>query len=149
MLIIVGTSSLRCLTTSQQVGLLLKTLYGLCQLPTYISHKIKELGFRPCEGDHSVFVNAQGAVIVVYVDDLAIFGKSKEAMQRVKTELMYAYNMRDLGPLKSYAGIQIERCQGGVFIQQSNSTLSILDKFGVGKCDPVHVPFELKTALVP
>ena len=88
---------------------LLRALYGLCQSPREwwkeISAKLKLLGFIPCKGDHSVFVNDQGVIIIVYVDDIAVFAKESDSLAAVKTTLMNAYKMRDLGGLKTFTGV--------------------------------------------
>ena len=67
---------------------LLKALFGLCQSPREwwqdISRLLEKMGFKPCQADYSVFVNPQGVVIIVYVDDIALFAAKPNAIQTTK-----------------------------------------------------------------
>ena len=77
------------------VTLLLKTLYGLGQSPREwyqsVYNLLIKIGFRAYESDRSVFVNNAGIVIIMYVDDIVLFGKDKQAVASVKTQLTNTY----------------------------------------------------------
>ena len=55
-----------------------KSLYGLCQSANLWHWKITgflmKIGFRPTTADLSVFINNQGLIIALYMDDIVIFG---------------------------------------------------------------------------
>jgi hypothetical protein len=132
---------------------LLKALFGLCQSPREwwrdISRKLAEMGFKQCQADHSVYVNPEGVVIIVYVDDIALFADSTGKIESAKTQLMSAYKMRDIGDLQVFTGIQILRLPGKVFIHQKDYALNILEKFGFATSKTVRVPFDEKVVLQP
>ena len=132
---------------------LLKALFGLCQSPREwwqdISRLLAKMGYTRCQADHSVFVNPQGVVIIVYVDDIALFAKEPKAIEAAKQQLMATYRMKDLGNLQTFTGIQILRLPGKVFIHQQNYIRHILDKFGFTDSRPVKVPFDDKVVLKP
>ena len=136
---------------------LLKALYGLCQSPREwwmdFTGKIKKLGFRQCRADYSVFVNDEGVVLIIYVDDIALFAKEPKAIQAAKDELMSAYKMRDLGVLNTFIGIQIERLpNGNVFLHQTKYAKDILERFGFtienGSKHGASTPFESTLVIV-
>ena len=63
---------------------LLKALFGLYQSPREwwqdISRLLAKMGFMPCQADHSVFVNPQGVVVIIYIDDIALFVENPDAI---------------------------------------------------------------------
>jgi hypothetical protein len=132
---------------------LLKALFGLCQSPREwwldISRKLKQMGFTQCKGDPSVYVNPDGVVIIIYVDDLALFADEKAKIDAAKQQLMDAYKLRDLGRLQTFVGIQILRLPGKVFIHQRDYTNSILERFGFNGMRSVRVPMDDKSVLAP
>jgi hypothetical protein len=93
-----------------------KPLYGLKQSPRAWNLKIhaflETLGFNNCHGDHSVYHKLgqeYRLYIVLYVDDLIITGNSLEKLQELKSNLSSKFEMKDLGELKFYLGIKVER----------------------------------------
>jgi hypothetical protein len=56
--------------------------------------------------------------------------------------------MRDLGELKTFVGIQIERLpNGGVFIHQTDYSRQILDRFGITAGNAAKLPYDKKLVL--
>ena len=132
---------------------------ALCQSPREwwkdLTGKIKKLGFRQCRADYSVFVNDEGVVLlIIYVDDIALFAKEPKAIQAAKDELMSAYKMRDLGQLNTFIGIQIERLpNGNVFLHQTKYASDILERFGFaienGSKHGASTPFDAALVIAP
>lgn len=54
--------------------------------------------------------------MLVYVDDIIISGKDYDALTSFKTYLGDCFNMRDLGPLKYFLGIEVSRGADGLFL---------------------------------
>ena len=81
------------------VCLLPKTLYGLCQPPREwymaVATLLLQMGFRVCPADSSVFVHDDGVVIIVYVDDMLLFGKDKQLVASTKKQLCEMRDMSD------------------------------------------------------
>lgn len=65
-----------------------KTRYGLCPSPPEwwknLTSRIKKLGFRQCRADYSVFVNNDGVVTVIYVDDIALSARLQSLFKQQK-----------------------------------------------------------------
>jgi Reverse transcriptase (RNA-dependent DNA polymerase) len=95
---------------------LLKGIYGLKQAGRIwhqkLDKELQEMDFVKVWCDHSIWVYQKGdnkVIIPVFVDDLTIASKSKEAVQTVKDELGKRFKLRDLGPTSFLPGVSIER----------------------------------------
>ncbi|KAL6329631.1 hypothetical protein AAG906_022852 [Vitis piasezkii] len=50
--------------------------------------------------------------------------------------------MKDLGPLKYFLGIEVSRSSEGIFLSQRKYALDILQETGMSGCQPVNTPIE-------
>ena len=81
---------------------LLKGMYGLKQSGR-IWHKkldkeLQDMGFNKMKCDHSIWIYQKDGIkviIPVFVDDMTIMSKSKDAVQGVKDELKKKFKLRD------------------------------------------------------
>ena len=137
--------------TPDWVWRLRKSLYGLKQAGRCWHEKLhsvlSKLGFERLSCEHSVWVYLRDGVrliIPVFVDDITIAGKSKEAIQRVKDDLKAHFKLRDLGPTSWLLGVQIERDRSkrSLSISQRQYSLDILERYGFSNCDPVGTPMD-------
>ncbi|KAG7588726.1 Integrase catalytic core [Arabidopsis suecica] len=126
-----------------------KAIYGLKQSPRAWYHKLsstlKANGFKKSESDHTLFTlqNDQGIVVVlIYVDDLIISGSNKEGIKSIKTSLHNAFDIKDLGVLKYFLGIEVCRSPEGLFLSQRKYTLDLLKLTGKLGAKPVSTPLE-------
>jgi len=93
-----------------------KSLYGLKQSPRAWNQKLdaffKNIEFMKSEADPSVYVVQVGDVkffIVVYVDDLILVCNDQNKLLQIKEELSKKFEMKDLGELHFFLGIEVER----------------------------------------
>ena len=137
--------------TPDWVWRLRKSLYGLKQAGRCWHEKLhsvlSKLGFERLSCEHSVWVYLRDGVhliIPVFVDDITIAGKSKEAIQQVKDDLKAHFKLRDLGPTSWLLGVQIERDRSkrSLSISQRQYSLDILERYGFSNCDPVGTPMD-------
>jgi Reverse transcriptase (RNA-dependent DNA polymerase)/GAG-pre-integrase domain/gag-polypeptide of LTR copia-type len=135
---------------------LLKGLYGIKQGPRLWSQKLhtalSEIGFRRLECDHSVFVYERDGVkmvVPVHVDDLVFASKSKEAIEKVKSDLRARFKIRDQGPTSLILGVQLERDRETrtVRLSQPNYIQSILESFRMQDCNGTRTPMDDKARL--
>ena len=67
---------------------LLKGLYSLKQSTAVwqevLTNRLRSLGYYPLHADLCAWQNKVGLVVAVYVDDLALFGLTKEALSLLK-----------------------------------------------------------------
>ncbi len=99
-----------------------KSLYGLKQSPRAWNQKIDALlnniQFVRNDEDFSVYVAQVGDVkffIVVYVDDLILVCDNKDKLSQVKEELSRKFEMKDLGDLHLFLGMEVEKVHNVCF----------------------------------
>ncbi|CAI5972357.1 unnamed protein product [Closterium sp. NIES-65] len=93
-----------------------KSIYGLKQAPRCWYQKLaavlEEMGFRTSSCDESLFLKGEGEKLVlflVYVDDILLFSSSIKEIQKVQQQLMENFKCKNLGEVKYYLGMHVER----------------------------------------
>jgi histone deacetylase 1/2 len=93
-----------------------KSLYGLKQFPRAWNQKLnvffKSIEVMKSEVDPSVYVAQVGDVkffIVVYVDDFILVCNNQNKLLQIKEELSQKFEMKDLGELHFFLGMEVER----------------------------------------
>ncbi|KAL0549968.1 hypothetical protein IC582_014463 [Cucumis melo] len=127
-----------------------KDLYGLKQAPRAWYGKIAEFlvesGFAVASADSSLFVKAQDSkvvIILVYVDDLIIIGDHIEEVRQIKQNLLVRFEMKKLGELKHFLGLEMEYSEKGLFLGQQKYVKDLLQKYGVSDCKPISIPMKV------
>jgi len=73
------------------------------------------------DADHSLYVlkSDRGImVITTYVDDLIVGGQNEEEIEHVKSLLKQKFDMKDLGELRYFLGIEGIRVHEGIWLSQ-------------------------------
>ena len=86
-------------------------------------------------------------VITIYVDDLIVGGDNENEVEHVKSLLKHKLDMKDLGELKFFLGIEVIRTPEGIWLLQRQYALDMLSKYGMTACKPLSVPLEQKVKL--
>lgn len=80
------------------------------------------LGFNVLDSDPSLFVKTQESALVIlllYVDDIIITGSDAVLVQQVIDELSMVFDMKDMGQLTFFLGLQITyQDNGDLFVSQ-------------------------------
>ena len=63
----------------------------------------------------------------MYVNDIILTGSCASQIAKVKEFIGRQFKMKDLGPLKYFLGLEIDRSQTGITIHQRKYALSLLD----------------------
>src|SRR5208282_775910 len=139
------------------VYLLRKALYGLKQSAYEWYNTLKavlesdELQFKRIESDHAVFIirtELSTVYLALFVDDMAIFGDDEVLIEEIKAKLSSHFKMKDLGIMKRFLGLEIERNSGGdVIISQRRYIERVLERFGMQDCKPAHTPLPINIRL--
>jgi Reverse transcriptase (RNA-dependent DNA polymerase) len=126
-----------------------KSIYGLKQSPrawyAKLSSALIQFGFQVSNADHSMFVKRNmncTIVVLIYVDDIIITGNDINATQDVKQYLQKKFDIKDLGKLKYFLGIEIAHSKKGLFLSQRKYVLDLLQETGKLGCKPVDTPIE-------
>ncbi|KAF5822598.1 putative RNA-directed DNA polymerase [Helianthus annuus] len=129
---------------------LVKSLYGLKQAPRKWNEKLTDvllgIGFVQSSCDHSLYVLSKPSVFVVllvYVDDIIVTGNNDLEINKVKTLLSNNFQIKDLGILKYFLGLEVVYDKSGLCLNQRKYCLELLAEFGYLGCKPVNTPIEL------
>src|SRR4051812_37569371 len=135
--------------TQGKVCRLKKALYGLKQSPRAWFDRFRravcEMGYGQCNGDHTVFYkhsNQRITILAVYVDDIIITGDDEAEIGRLKMCLSKAFEVKDLGQLKYFLGIEVARSARGIVLMQRKSVLDLLDETGMLHCRAAATPID-------
>ncbi|KAL9995478.1 putative RNA-directed DNA polymerase [Helianthus debilis subsp. tardiflorus] len=130
-----------------EVCRLKKSLYGLKQSPRAwfgrFTIAMKKYGYKQSNSDHTLFLKQRGKLItclIIYVDDMIVTGNDEEEIKRLKVNLFSEFEMKDLGRLKYFLGIEVLRSNQGIFICQKKYVLDLLAKTGMIDCKPLDTP---------
>lgn len=117
---------------------LIKTLYGLRQAPREwfekLSSVLKEVGFIQSKVDSSLFTkqeNGTFTVILAYVDDIILTGNRMESIEKAKKFLNSQFKMKDLGDLRYFLGIEVDRSDQGIFLSQKKYIIDFLKEYNL------------------
>ena len=83
---------------------------------------MKEFGYKQSQGDHTLFIKHSVAgrvtALLVYVDDIIVTGNDEREKHDVKQRLAKEFEIKELGKLKYFLGIEVTYSTQGIFISQ-------------------------------
>ena len=130
-----------------EVCRLKKTLYGLKQSPRAwfgrFGAAMKKYDYQQSNADHTLFLKRKGdkiTCLLIYVDDMIITGNDEEEIAQLKKNLATEFEMKDLGALKYFLGVEVLRSRKGIFINQRKYILDLLAEIGMVDCKPAETP---------
>jgi hypothetical protein len=134
---------------SQKVCRLKKSLYGLKQSPRAwfgrFTKSMIDFGYHQSNSDHTLFLKRKQdkiTTLIVYVDDMVVTGNDPEERKNLQNYLSKEFEMKDLGPLKYFLGIEVSRSKKGIFLSQRKYTLDLLQETGMSACQPADTLVE-------
>ncbi|CAM8880588.1 unnamed protein product [Rhodiola kirilowii] len=111
---------------------------------------LSSYGFLQSPNDHSLFTfdhNGDFLILLVYVDDVVLTGTSTSQIDKVKAYIHAEFQIKDLGYLKYFLGIEVARSSSGIFINQRQYVLDLLSEVGLLACKPSSTPMDIKQKL--
>jgi hypothetical protein len=111
-----------------------RVLYGLKQAPWAWSSRIdsylREMGFQWSEADPNLYFLAGEVplILVLYVDDLFLTG-DEQLIADCKANLVAEFEMKDLGLMHYFFGLEVWQQDGRFFLGQGKYTMEILCRF--------------------
>jgi hypothetical protein len=104
------------------------------------------LGFKQSQGDHTLFVKHSESggvtVLLVYVDDIIVTGDDEEEQQMLAQHLAKEFEIKTLGKLKYFLGIEVAHSRKGIFISQQKYITDLLQETGKTACKPACTPID-------
>lgn len=133
-----------------------KSIYGLKQSPRALFEKFSSIvlsfEFVSCISNYSVFVkkSIRGCIILaVYVDDIVISASDVNRIQETKAWLQSKLQIKDLGKLQHFLGIEVARQHEGIFLSQKKYIMDMLGETGLTGANSVDTPLETGVKLDP
>lgn len=80
-------------------------------------------------------------LFIVYVDDIVITGADHQ-IEHLKGLLAKEFEVKDLGQLKYFLGMEIARTKNGIYASQRKYTLDFLQETGMLGCKAANTPIE-------
>ncbi|KAL0546824.1 hypothetical protein IC582_016742 [Cucumis melo] len=146
-----GTSS-----PPHKVCLLRRALYGLKQAPrawfATFSSTITQLGFTSSPHDTALFTRhtPQGIVLLLlYVDDMIITGNDPQAISDLQHYLGQHFEMKDLGSLNYFLGLEVSRRSDGYLLSQTKYASNLLARSGITDSNTSSTPLDPNVHLTP
>lgn len=78
-------------------------------------------------------VENEPLILVLYVDDLFMTGSSR-LIEDCKKNLAIEFDMKDLGRMHYFLGLEVWQQKGEIFLGQGRYAIEILKRFGMGDC---------------
>uniref|UniRef100_A0A2N9IIA8 Uncharacterized protein n=1 Tax=Fagus sylvatica TaxID=28930 RepID=A0A2N9IIA8_FAGSY len=133
-----------------------RALYGLKQAPrawfAKFSSTVSRLGFSISSYDSALFLRRTGKgtiLLLLYVDDMIITGDDLNGIQELKAFLSQNFEMKDLGHLNYFLGLEITSSDDGFYITQAKYTSDLLSRAGLTDNKILDTPIELNARLTP
>jgi Reverse transcriptase (RNA-dependent DNA polymerase)/Integrase core domain len=133
--------------TRNKVCKLKKALYGLKQSPRAWFERfcsaMRSYGYTQGDSDHTLFFKrfeGKITILIIYVDDMIITGDNLEEIKGLEQKLSGDFEMKNLGGLKYFLGIEVCRNKKSIFLSQRKYILDLLTEVGMLECKPAETP---------
>lgn len=131
-----------------------KALYGLKQSPRVwfgrFSNFMKRIGYKQSDADHTLFVKENEekvTALIVYVDDMVVTSDDPKEMSNLQTTLTTKFELKDLGHLKYFLGIEVARSKAGISMCQRKYVFDLLAETEMLNFQPVDTKLKSITNL--
>ena len=88
-------------------------------------------------------------LLLLYVNDMIITGDDLSGIQYLKDFLSQQFEIKDLGHLSYFLGLEITYSTNGLYITQAKYASKLLSQAGLTESKTVDTPVELNVHLTP
>ena len=81
-------------------------------------------------------------ILIAYVDDIILTEDDENEMNRLKTCLIVEFEIKDLGSLRYFLGIEVARSKKGIVVSQRKYILDLLKETRMSGYKPVDTPID-------
>ena len=131
-----------------------KALYGLKQAPRAWYERIDSflvsMGFIKSKADPNLYlkvIEEEPVILLLYVDDLFLTGNKKQIMEN-KKRLAEEFEMKDLGLMHYFLGLEVWQSSEGIFLNQGKYAVEILKRFNMLNCKALSTPMDSNLKLL-
>ncbi|XP_020698693.1 uncharacterized protein LOC110111254 [Dendrobium catenatum] len=82
--------------------------------------------------------------LLIYVDDILLMGNNASIQQQLLDDLQGTFQLKHLGNLHNFLGLQFTSVHSGYLVQQTSYTNTILQRAGMVNCKPLLTPMTSK-----
>jgi hypothetical protein len=131
-----------------------KSIYGLKQAPRAwferFTGQLLQFGFTTSVADSSLFIYRSKTIIaylLLYVDDIVLTSNIPTFLDTFIQHLSSIFELKDLGSLHYFLGIQVTRDSKGLHLSQAKYATALLHKHNMTTTKPVSTPCTPNTRL--
>ena len=88
-------------------------------------------------------------VLLLYVDDMLITGDDSVGIEELKKFLCQHFEMKDLGPLSYFQGLEVLSSSNGLFLSQAKYASDLVSRAGHSDSKIEHIPLEPNIRFTP
>ena len=143
-----------CIKDPSKVYQLKKSLYGLKESPRnwyeHFNDFIVSLGFSRSGHDPCLYTNVKENLwCIIFVDDILICGATDNGISKIKEKFKVKFKMTDLGPVKSYLGIDIVYDEENkvMALSQAKYIEDLAIKYDLSESNMKYTPMEINLKL--
>ena len=133
-----------------------KSLYGLKLAPRAwferFTFHLLHLGFTASFVDSSLFIFQSKSILIyllLYMDDIIITWNNSKHVSSLIIALISVFELKDLGALNYFLGVQISQTQFGLTLTQSKYAFDVLHWFHMENSKPTKTLCCPSTRLLP
>lgn len=112
-----------------------------------MSTYLQELDFHQSQADNSLHILWQGTTIIfflTYVNDILLTGNNKDHISTIIQKLHQKFQMKELGSLITFIGIQAIPLSSGYILTQQAYVHTIHHRVGMSDNHPTSTPTTIK-----
>lgn len=79
-------------------------------------------------------------ILIVYIDDIIVISDNLEEIQSLKVHLEKEFEIKDLGTLRYFLGMEVARTNHGIVVHQRKYVLDLLEEIGMIGCKLAVTP---------
>ncbi|WJZ99224.1 hypothetical protein VitviT2T_017689 [Vitis vinifera] len=83
-------------------------------------------------------------ILIVYVDDIILTGDNTREMDRLKKVLATKFEVKDLGQMRYFLGIEVTKSKKGISISHRKYVLDLLIETDMLGCKPSDIPIKAR-----
>jgi hypothetical protein len=132
-----------------KVCLLNLALYGMKQSAKLWADTnatgLQSIGYIKSKHDDALwFRRSDRTYVTTHVDGFKIYAPNRQAINTAKEQIMNLFPMKDLGPIKFYLGMKVNRNREmrTIRLTQTAAIDRILDEAKLTDCSPCQIPME-------
>nr|XP_025703639.1 uncharacterized protein LOC112805474 [Arachis hypogaea] len=119
-------------------------------LPEEVYMRVPPADYIQSKNDYLHFTKASGSkftIVLVYINNLVMVGNDIDKINDMKRLVDEKFNIKDLGKLKFFLGMEISRSQSRIPLYRHKYTLDLLQDFGMLSLKPTSTPMSYNTSL--